>query len=75
MEFKEFIQSLFSVLSGGASTDRFTRTVFDSILSEEGQDILNEYKASSYKSFYNGNTSIARISSKINAYVWSYVKI
>lgn len=69
MEFKEFIQSLFSVLSGGASTDRFTRTVFDSILSEEGQDILNEYKASSYKSFYNGNTSIARISSKINAYV------
>lgn len=69
MSFKEFIQNLFSVLSGGASTDRFTRTIFEAILSEEGQDILNDYKLSSYKNFYNGNTSIARISSKINAYV------
>lgn len=69
MEFKEFIQNLSSVLSGGASTDRFTRTIFESILSDEGQDILNDYKPSSYKNFYNGNTSIARISSKINAYV------
>lgn len=69
MEFKEFVQNLFSVLSGGASTDRFTRTIFEAILSEEGQDILDDYKASSYKNFYNGNTSIARISSRINAYV------
>ena len=69
MEFKEFIGNLFSALSAGANTEKFTRTIFEAILSEDGQDILDEYKGSTYKNFYNGNTSIARISSKINAYV------
>lgn len=69
MNFKEFAQKLFSVLSGGASTDRFTRSLFSSILCDSGQDILDNYQPSSYKGFYNGNTSITRISKKINAYI------
>lgn len=69
MSFKEFVQKLSSALRGGVSTDRFTRSLFDAIVSEGGQDILDDYQPSSYKGFYNGNTSISGISKKINAYV------
>lgn len=69
MEFKDFVQKLSSVIRAGGSTDKFTRSIFEAILTEEGQSILDEYAQSSYKSFYNGNTSIRKISRKINAYI------
>ena len=69
MEFKDFIHKLSSVIRAGGSTDKFTRSIFEAILSEEGQSILDEYTQSSYKGFYNGNTSIRKISQKINAYI------
>lgn len=69
MEFKDFIHKLSSVISAGGSTDKFTRSIFEAIVTEDGQDILNGYKTSSYKAFFNGNTSIRRISQKINAYI------
>lgn len=69
MDFKEFIQKMASVVIAGGSTAAFTRSVFEAILSEEGQVILDEYKASSYKSFYNGQAKISRIAKKINAYI------
>lgn len=69
MQFTEFAKKLASVIRAGNSTDKFTRALFEAILSDEGQGILDEYKPSSYKSFYNGNTSIKRIANKINAYI------
>lgn len=69
MEFKDFIHKLSSVIRAGGSTDKFTRSIFESIVTEEGQSILDEYTKSSYKGFYNGNTSIRKISQKINAYI------
>ena len=69
MQFKDFISKLFSVISAGGSTDKFTKSIFGAILTDEGQDILDEYKPSSYKGFYNGNTSISGISKKINSYL------
>lgn len=69
MLFHEFAGKLSSVIRAGGSTDKFTRTLFASIVTDEGQDILDEYKPSSYKGFYNGNTSISRIAKKVNAYV------
>lgn len=69
MEFKDFAHRLHSVVGAGGSTDKFTKSLFGAILTDEGQDILEEYKASSYKGFFNGNTSIRRISNKINAYI------
>ena len=57
MEFKDFIHKLSSVISAGGSTDKFTRSIFEAIVTEDGQDILNGYKTSSYKAFFNGNTS------------------
>ena len=69
MVFKDFIQKLSSVIRAGGSTDKFTRSIFEAIVTEEGQPILDEYKKSSYKGFYNGSTSIRKISQKINAYI------
>lgn len=69
MDFKEFIHRLASVISAGGSTAAFTRSVFEAILSEEGQIILDEYQSSSYKSFYNGQAKISRLAKKINAYI------
>lgn len=69
MEFKDFIHKLSSVIRAGGSTDKFTRSIFEAIVTEEGQPILDEYKKSSYKGFYNGSTSIRKISQKINAYI------
>ena len=69
MLFKDFINKLSSVISAGGSTDKFTKSIFGAILTEEGQDILDEYKSSSYKGFFNGNTSISGISKKVNAYL------
>ena len=69
MQFKDFIQNLSSVISAGGSTDKFTKSIFEAILTDDGQDILDEYSVSSYKGFYNGNTSISGISKKINAYI------
>lgn len=69
MEFKEFIEKLASVLRGGSSTVEFTRSVFEAIVAKSDLDILDGYKAPSFKGFYNGNTSITRISKKINAHL------
>jgi hypothetical protein len=69
LQFKDFIQKLSSVIRAGESTDKFTRSIFEAIVTEEGQSILDEYTRSSYKGFYNGNTSIRKISQKINAYI------
>lgn len=69
MEFKEFVEKLASVLRDGSSTIEFTRSVFEAIVANTDLDILDGYKASSFKGFYNGNTSITRISKKINAHL------
>lgn len=69
LQFKNFIKKLSSVIRAGESTDKFTRSIFEAIVTEKGQSILDEYTDSSYKAFYNGNTSIRKISQKINAYI------
>lgn len=69
MDFKEFIHRLASVISAGGNTAAFTRSVFEAILSDEGQVILDEYQSSSYKSFYNGQAKISRLARKINTYI------
>lgn len=69
MEFKEFIEKLASVLRGGSSTIEFTRSVFEAIVANTDLDILDGYKSSSFKGFYNGKTSISGISKKINAHL------
>ncbi len=69
MQFTDFVQKLSSVIRAGGSTDKFTRSIFEAMVTEEGLSILDEYGKSSYKAFYNGNTSIRKLSQKINAYI------
>lgn len=69
MEFKDFIHKLSSVIRAGGSTDKFTRSIFESIVTEEGLAVLNEYSSSSFKAYYNGNSSITKLSKSINAFV------
>ncbi len=69
MEFKEFVEKQASVLRDGSSTIEFTRSVFEAIVANSDLDILDGYKASSFKVFYNGNTAISGISRKINAHL------
>lgn len=66
MLFHEFADKLSSVIRSGNSTDKFTKSLFSAIVTDDGQDILDGYKSTSYKGFYNGSTSISRISKKIN---------
>ena len=66
MRFKDFAQKLYSVIGAGSSTSAFCKTLFESIVDDEAQEILDSYTDSSYKGFYNGNTSITGISKKIN---------
>ena len=68
MIFKDFIQGLASVLRAESNTAVFTRTIFEAILPEERYDSLDEYSDSSFKSYYNGNAGIGRISRKINSF-------
>ena len=69
MLFTEFVQKLASVIRAGSNTGQFARSIFEAIITDEGQDILEEYTPSAYKSYYNGNASINRIANKINAYI------
>ena len=59
MEFKEFVEKQASVLRDGSSTIEFTRSVFEAIVANSDLDILDGYKAASFKAFYNGNTPLA----------------
>ena len=68
MTFSEFANRLGRVIRSESSTAVFTRTLFEAILSEDRLDVLNEYKISSYKAFYNGNSNITNIAKKINKY-------
>ena len=68
MTFSEFANRLGRVIRSESSTATFTRTLFEAILPEDRLDVLNEYKISSYKAFYNGNSNITNIAKKINKY-------
>lgn len=72
MVFKEFAKRLGSVIQAESSSHAFTRTLFESILSEDGCDALEDYSESTFKAYYNGNAQITRIAKKINIYAHSY---
>jgi hypothetical protein len=43
--------------------------MFDAILGESGQSIVDEYSEETYKAYYNGSTGISRIAKKVCAYM------
>ena len=68
MQFHEFVQKLYSVISFGVNTVRFTKTILEAIVIEEHIEVL-DYSDSSYKKFYSGSTSIHKLATRIAAYI------
>lgn len=69
MEFKDFVQILHPIIGGSSSQGVFVRTLFDVIVTEGGQSALDEQSKVTYRSYFNGQTSISRIAKKINPYI------
>ena len=69
MRFTEFVNLMHPVIGAGNSTHAFAKALFDSIVTEEGQDVLDELSESTYKAYFNGNTEITKLAKKISAYI------
>lgn len=69
MEFSVFADRLRSQIGAGSSTAAFTRSIFEAILTDEGQSLTEEYSEETYKAYYNGNTRITKMAQKITAYI------
>ncbi len=66
MEFKEFIEKLYACLGCGEKHEVFTKTVFESILTNE--DLINR-STSTFKGYYYATSSISKFAKEINNYL------
>lgn len=69
MEFKDFVQILHPIIGGSSSQGTFVKTLFDVIITEDGQSALDEQSEVTYRSYFNGKTGISRIAKKISPYI------
>lgn len=69
MEFKDFAQILHPIIGGSSSQGAFVKTLFDVIVTEDGQSALDEQSEVTYRSYFNGQTGISRIAKKISPYI------
>lgn len=65
MEFTEFAQKIKPIIGGSYSTHVFTRTLFESITTEEGLLQIEGISENTFKAYYNGHTKITKISQRI----------
>lgn len=65
MEFTEFAQKIKPIIGGSYNTHVFTRTLFESILTEEGLLQIEDISNNTFKAYYNGQTKITKISQRI----------
>jgi len=69
MEFAVFVQLLFPIIGAGSSTHAFTKSIFESIITDEGAVALDERSPDTYKAYFNGNTKITKLAHSISAYI------
>lgn len=69
MKFSEFVLVLFPIIGAGNSTSAFTRTLFDTIIDDNGKATIESLKDPTFKAYYNGNNDISKIARKITAYI------
>lgn len=69
MEFKDFVQILHPIIGGSSSQAAFTKTLFDVLVTEDGQSAVDEPTETTYRSYFNGQTGISRIAKKISPYI------
>lgn len=69
MNFKEFVELTRPVIGGKGGIQKYVRTLFDAILTEDGSDILEDYSDSSFKSYGNGNVQITEIAKAMSPHL------
>jgi hypothetical protein len=69
MEFSDFVKLLYPVIGAGGNTHAFAKSIFETIVTDEGQAALDERSSDTYKAYYNGNTGITRLAQSITAYI------
>ena len=69
MEFKDFVQMLHPIIGGSSNQGAFVKTLFDVIVTDDGQSALDEQSEVTYRSYFNGSTGISRIAKKISPYL------
>lgn len=69
MTFREFAHKLKSVLGGSSNTKKFTKILFETMLQEDEVDLIGNVSDETYKSYYNGHTSISNIALTILSHI------
>ena len=69
MDFVKFVDLTRPIIGGKSGIHTYVKTLFDAILTDNGKDILNDYKDSTYKAYANGSTSINKISKAMVSYI------
>lgn len=69
MTFQEFAHKLKSVIGGSSNTKQFTKTLFETMLQEEDLPIIEGISIETYKSYYNGHTSISNMALTILSHI------
>lgn len=65
MEFTEFAHKLKPIIGGSYNTPVFVKTLFESIITEEGLLHLEDISINTFKAYYNGQTKITKIAQRI----------
>lgn len=69
MEFKSFVQVLHPIIGGASSHGAFAKTLFDVIIDEKDESLLDEQSDVTYRAYFSGTTGISRIARKISSYI------
>lgn len=67
MEFKVFAKKLKNVIGGKSNTKIFTKTIFEAMMNESGPELLAGTSPDTFKTYFNGNTSISKVAALILA--------
>lgn len=65
MKFTEFAEILKPIIGGSYSTHVFTRTLFESIITEDGLLQIEDISENTFKAYYNGQTKVTRIAQRV----------
>lgn len=65
MKFTEFAHKLKPIIGGSYNTPIFVKTLFESIITEEGLLHLEDVSNNTFKAYYNGQTKITKIAQRI----------
>lgn len=67
MEFKVFAKKLKNIIGGASNNQRFTKTLFETMMNDSGPELIKGTSPDTFKSYFNGNTGISKIARTVLA--------